>query len=109
MKQRIVTAVSVAALLFVISIAAAQERGRQVTVPASQVVDGDYFALGQMVEISGTINGDLYASGGKSLSTDVSTAMFSLPAAESVYLEPFLRMCGLPAARYRLPATSAET
>jgi cytoskeletal protein CcmA (bactofilin family) len=65
LKQRIVTAMSVAALLFVLSIAAAQERGRHVAVPASQVVDGDYFALGQMVEISGTINGDLYASGGQ--------------------------------------------
>ena len=51
--------------------AAAQERARQrgsggrATVPASQVVDGDYFAFGETVEISGTINGDLYASGGQ--------------------------------------------
>ena len=51
--------------------AAAQERPRRrgsgghATVPASQVVDGDYFAFGETVEISGTINGDLYASGGQ--------------------------------------------
>jgi cytoskeletal protein CcmA (bactofilin family) len=71
LKQRIITAASVAALVFFISIAAAQERARRrgserhATVPASQVVDGDYFAFGETVEISGTINGDLYASGGQ--------------------------------------------
>ena len=57
-------------MLFV-SNAFAQERARQrasdshATVPASQVVDGDYFTFGDTVEISGTINGDLYASGGQ--------------------------------------------
>jgi cytoskeletal protein CcmA (bactofilin family) len=66
--QRIITAASVAALIFFLSTAAAQERARQrsarhATVPASQVVDGDYFAFGETVEISGTVNGDLYASG----------------------------------------------
>jgi cytoskeletal protein CcmA (bactofilin family) len=71
LKQRIITAVSVAALIFLVSTAAAQERARRrgsgsrATVPASQVVEGDYFAFGEMVEISGTINGDLYASGGQ--------------------------------------------
>ncbi|HEY7554467.1 MAG TPA: polymer-forming cytoskeletal protein [Candidatus Binatia bacterium] len=71
MKQQIITAASVAALIFFLSTAAAQERARQrrsgshATVPASQVVDGDYFAFGETVEISGTINGDLYASGGQ--------------------------------------------
>ena len=67
MKQRIITAASVAALLFFLSTATAQERTRSshATVPASQVVDGDYFAFGETVEISGTINGDLYASGGQ--------------------------------------------
>jgi cytoskeletal protein CcmA (bactofilin family) len=71
LKQRIITAASVAALILFLSTAAAQERPRQrgsashATVQASQVVDGDYFAFGQTVEISGTINGDLYASGGQ--------------------------------------------
>jgi cytoskeletal protein CcmA (bactofilin family) len=69
--QRIIVANSFAALIFFVSIAAAQERGRQsgpgsqTTVPASQIVDGDYFAFAETVEISGTINGDLYASGGQ--------------------------------------------
>jgi cytoskeletal protein CcmA (bactofilin family) len=66
--QRIITAASVAALILFLSTAAAQERPRQrsarhATVPASQVIDGDYFAFGETVEISGTVNGDLYASG----------------------------------------------
>lgn len=66
--QRIIAAASVAALILFLSTAAAQERPRQrsarhATVPASQVVDGDYFAFGETVEISGTVNGDLYASG----------------------------------------------
>lgn len=71
MKQRIITAASLAVLIFFLSTAAAQERSRQsgsashATVPASQVIDGDYFAFGETVEISGTINGDLYASGGQ--------------------------------------------
>ena len=71
LKLRIITAASVAALIFLVSSAAAQERSGQrrsdsrVTVPASQVVEGDYFAFGKVVEISGTINGDLYASGGQ--------------------------------------------
>lgn len=72
MKERIIIAASVAALIFFVSNAFAQERARQrasehATVPASQVVDGDYFTFGDTVEISGTINGDLYASGGQVL------------------------------------------
>ena len=57
MKQRIIIAASVAALIFFISNAAAQEGARErgsadhATVPASQVVDGDYFAFGDTVEI----------------------------------------------------------
>lgn len=31
-----------------------------VTVPAGQVIDNDFFAFGEVVEISGTINGDFY-------------------------------------------------
>jgi cytoskeletal protein CcmA (bactofilin family) len=67
LKQGIITGAGVAALILFVSIAVAQERARQssATVPASQVVDGDYFAFGRTVEISGTINGDLYASGGQ--------------------------------------------
>ncbi|MGH7845891.1 MAG: bactofilin family protein [Candidatus Binatia bacterium] len=71
MNQRIITAASVAAVIFFVSTAAAPERARQrgsgshATVSASQVIDGDYFAFGETVEISGTINGDLYASGGQ--------------------------------------------
>lgn len=71
MKQRIVRAAAVVALILSFSLAAAQERdrsrqqGNQVTVPRSQVIDGDYFAFGETVEISGTINGDLYAAGGQ--------------------------------------------
>jgi cytoskeletal protein CcmA (bactofilin family) len=71
LKQRIITAASVAALLLFVSTAMPQDRARQresrsrTTLPASQVVDGDYFAFGETVEISGTINGDLYASGGQ--------------------------------------------
>ena len=70
MKTRIASAASIVAIVFLFSTANAQERGRsgsrsRVTVPASQVENGDYFAFGGTVEISGTINGDLYASGGQ--------------------------------------------
>jgi cytoskeletal protein CcmA (bactofilin family) len=67
---RVAGAASIVAIVFFFSTATAQERAgrsgsRSVTVPASQVVNGDYFAFGRTVEISGTINGDLYASGGQ--------------------------------------------
>ena len=71
LKTRVASAASIVAIVFFFSSATAQERaGRsgsrsRVTVPASQVVNGDYFAFGGTVEISGTINGDLYASGGQ--------------------------------------------
>jgi cytoskeletal protein CcmA (bactofilin family) len=71
LRQRVIIAASFAVLIFFVTIAAAQERARQrglashATVPASQLVDGDYFAFGDTVEISGTINGDLYAVGGQ--------------------------------------------
>jgi cytoskeletal protein CcmA (bactofilin family) len=70
LNTRIITSATVALILF-FSFAAAQERdrsrrrGNNVTVPRSQVIDGDYFAFGETVEISGTINGDLYAAGGQ--------------------------------------------
>ena len=62
---------SILAIVMCLSTANAQESGRRsgsrnrVTVPASEVVNGDYFAFSETVEISGTINGDLYASGGQ--------------------------------------------
>jgi cytoskeletal protein CcmA (bactofilin family) len=72
LKTRIVSAASIIAIVFFLATAIAQERAdrsgsrsRRVTVPASEVVNGDYFAFGGNVEISGTINGDLYASGGQ--------------------------------------------
>lgn len=36
-----------------------------VILPAGQVIDGDYFAMGSNVEISGEIKGDLYVCGGQ--------------------------------------------
>jgi len=71
LKTKVASAASIIAIMFLLSAANAQERARQsgsrsrVTVPASQVVNGDYFAFGGSVEIAGTINGDLYASGGQ--------------------------------------------
>ena len=72
MKTKAASAASIVAFIFLLSSATAQERAdrngsrsRRVTVPASEVVNGDYFAFGGNVEISGTINGDLYASGGQ--------------------------------------------
>ncbi len=71
MKTKVASVAGILAIIFFLSTATAQERagrsgsGRRVTVPASEVVNGDYFAFGRTVEISGTINGDLYASGGQ--------------------------------------------
>ena len=69
LTTRVASAASIVAIVFFFSSATAQERASgsrsRVTVPASQVVNGDYFAFGGTVEISGTINGDLYASGGQ--------------------------------------------
>jgi cytoskeletal protein CcmA (bactofilin family) len=71
LKTKIASAASIVAIGFFFSTATAQEHAGQsgsrhgATVPASQVVNGDYFASGGTVEIAGTINGDLYASGGQ--------------------------------------------
>jgi cytoskeletal protein CcmA (bactofilin family) len=70
LKTKFAGAASIVAIMFFFSAANAQERAGSrsrhgVTVPASQVVDGDYFAFGGTVEIAGTINGDLYAFGGQ--------------------------------------------
>jgi hypothetical protein len=54
-----------------LSPARAKERagwaGRTQTVPASETIEGDYFAAGPLVTISGTVNGDVYAFGGQVL------------------------------------------
>lgn len=69
MKTGVASVAIIVAIVLFCSVANAQERsGRsgsrsRVTVPASEVVNGDHFAFGRTVEISGTINGDLYASG----------------------------------------------
>lgn len=47
-----------------LSAAAAQQTMWPSSLPAGQVIDGDYFAAGPRIEISGTVNGDLYAFGG---------------------------------------------
>jgi len=38
---------------------------RSSPVAASQIIDGDHFAFGPLVTISGTVNGDVYALGGQ--------------------------------------------
>lgn len=38
---------------------------RSSSVPASETVEGDHFALGPLVTISGTVNGDVYGFGGQ--------------------------------------------
>jgi hypothetical protein len=44
-------------------------RQQRTHVAAHETIQGDYFAFGPVVTISGTVNGDVYASGGRSLST----------------------------------------
>jgi cytoskeletal protein CcmA (bactofilin family) len=39
----------------------------QAVVPAGKVIDRDYVVYGQIVQISGTVNGDVYAAGGQVL------------------------------------------
>lgn len=34
-------------------------------IPEDQVIEGDFFAVGELVEVNGTVNGDLYAAGEK--------------------------------------------
>lgn len=45
----------------------AQEKanGNTVVLPAGQVHEGDYFVMGDAIEISGTVRGDVYAAGGQ--------------------------------------------
>jgi cytoskeletal protein CcmA (bactofilin family) len=45
--------------------AAAFWHRRSPSVPASETVEGDHFALGPLVTISGTVNGDVYGFGGQ--------------------------------------------
>lgn len=44
----------------------AKEEGRKI-VPAEQVINEDYGVVGEVVEISGTVRGDVYAAGGQIL------------------------------------------
>lgn len=39
--------------------------GDLVTLPAGKTINGDYFAAGKTIEISGIVTGDVYAAGGK--------------------------------------------
>ncbi len=43
------------------------EWSKRAVLPAGQEVQGDYFAFGSQVEISGTVHGDVYAAGGEVL------------------------------------------
>ena len=43
------------------------EWSKRAVLPAGQEVQGDYFAFGPQVEISGTVRGDVYAAGGEVL------------------------------------------
>ena len=78
MSARAAVRAMVAGLLTVVvlaggpSAAAPEERaagrmGRTRSVAASEVINGDYFAAGSLVTISGTVNGDVYAVGGQVL------------------------------------------
>ena len=51
---------------------------------------------------AGTINGDLYASGGQVVVDGTVNGDILVAAAESVDREAFLRMCGLPTPRSNL-------
>ncbi|NIO08898.1 MAG: hypothetical protein GTO40_13140, partial [Deltaproteobacteria bacterium] len=72
-KTYAATFIGISILLAFFSNAAAQEEvvqtwyGQPVSVPASQIINGDYFAYGPLVEVSGTVNGDVYAVGGQIL------------------------------------------
>ncbi|MFY9271119.1 MAG: hypothetical protein WAO55_15355 [Candidatus Manganitrophaceae bacterium] len=45
--------------------ATARDPGETSILPAGEVVEGDYFAWGDVVEILGTVHGDVYAAGGE--------------------------------------------
>jgi cytoskeletal protein CcmA (bactofilin family) len=71
-KEQLETAVCTAFILLVFVPAASTQqnversrRSRSSSVPASQVVQGNYFAFGPMAEISGTVDGDVYAFAGQ--------------------------------------------
>jgi hypothetical protein len=73
LKTKVASAASIVAIMFLLSTATAQGAPAEVdrvvsAVPASQVVNGDYFAF-MDCGIAGTINGDLYVRR-RSLSTD---------------------------------------
>jgi cytoskeletal protein CcmA (bactofilin family) len=65
------TVIWIVVLFFYPLYAAGQERPdehaaqRAITLQAGEVVDGDYFAWGDVIEILGTVRGDLFVAGGK--------------------------------------------
>lgn len=53
-------------LILVTPVAAKNQRPQKiVTLKADETVDSNYFAVGDIVEISGTVNGDVYSAGGQ--------------------------------------------
>ncbi len=66
-RNRLLLAVAAIVLVSIPALALARDtsyEGRKiVTVPAGTVVEGDFFAAGDRVEISGEVTGDLYAAG----------------------------------------------
>ena len=73
MKRSIVILISAVFLLSVIAHASSEkaetsrEREEIITVPAGEVIERDYFAAGETVEISGTVKGDAYIAAGEVL------------------------------------------
>lgn len=73
MKKFILILLSAVSLLSVIAHASSekaetsQEQKKIVTVPAGEVIETDYFAAGEIVEISGTVKGDVYIAAGEVL------------------------------------------
>lgn len=49
--------------LFTFATDASYKARKTITVPSGQTIDGDFFAAGEEVEISGTVRGDVYAAG----------------------------------------------
>ena len=70
MKRKIFAGLAILALALLVPVgvfASSDEFNQLSVLSADEVVDGDYFAVGEIVEISGTVNGDVYAAGGQVL------------------------------------------
>jgi hypothetical protein len=70
----LISIISMSFSLFAMSAAASAEDSstrslsrQRAVLPAGQVVQGDYFAVGPRVVISGTVHGDVYVAGGRVL------------------------------------------